>query len=108
MFDVFTAYIKTITVMTLFSAMLEMLLPQKEHGYIAYFRPLLALLLLSVILQPAFALWERFSQQYPTLFDFFGMHILLPAFPHKVTIHKKIGKEEDYGRKETMDVFDSF
>ncbi len=50
MVDAFTAYIKTITALTVFSVMAELLLP--EGKFSAFLRPILGALVLFAVLQP--------------------------------------------------------
>ena len=52
MLDAVTAYIKTITALTIFSILAELLLP--EGRFAAFLRPVLGTLVLAAVLQPLF------------------------------------------------------
>lgn len=57
MMEAFTAYIKTITALTIFSALAEMLLP--EGKYRRYAELVLGIMVLGAVLQPFLRLFAR-------------------------------------------------
>ena len=90
MIEAFTSYIKTITALTLFSALAELFMP--EGNFRKYLEMVLGIMVLAAVVQPLFRLGES----------------EIPIFPAEISVQSHLQKEKNYAKMQEKWVRDAY